>query len=153
MKLRVILIGAAVVASFGCVERSLKITTEPQGALVWLNDREIGRTPVTVPFEWYGDYDVIIRKEGSETLKTHQRVKAPWYEYPPFDLFAEVFWPATIYDTHAWHFELAPAEEVSEEALLDRAVSLRREARGEAAPVTEPLEAPVNEAVEEPTQE
>ncbi|MCP4263659.1 MAG: PEGA domain-containing protein, partial [Planctomycetes bacterium] len=40
----------------GCVERKLTINTEPQGALVILNDEEIGTSPVTVSFEWYGDY-------------------------------------------------------------------------------------------------
>jgi len=31
----------------GCVERKLTINTEPQGALVVLNDEEIGQSPVT----------------------------------------------------------------------------------------------------------
>jgi len=51
----------------GCVERRLTINTEPQGALVILNDEEIGESPVTVNFNWYGDYWVRIRKEGYET--------------------------------------------------------------------------------------
>ncbi|HQI29243.1 MAG TPA: PEGA domain-containing protein, partial [Sedimentisphaerales bacterium] len=40
----------------GCVERRLTIYTEPPGAIVTLNDQEIGVSPVTVPFNWYGDY-------------------------------------------------------------------------------------------------
>ena len=57
----------------GCVERRLTINTEPQGALVVLNDEEIGQSPVTVSFNWYGDYNVRISKEGFETLNTHRK--------------------------------------------------------------------------------
>lgn len=46
------------VAGFGCVERTITITSEPSGALVHLNDEEVGRTPLTVPFTFYGVYDV-----------------------------------------------------------------------------------------------
>ena len=60
----------------GCVERRLTINTKPQGALVTLNDEEIGESPVTVNFNWYGDYCVRISKEGYETLNTHQDLKA-----------------------------------------------------------------------------
>ena len=48
----------------GCVERELTINTNPSGAVVLLNDEEIGVSPVTVPFNWYGDYNVTIRKQG-----------------------------------------------------------------------------------------
>jgi hypothetical protein len=36
----------------GCVERELTINTKPEGALVILNDEEIGTSPVTVSFNW-----------------------------------------------------------------------------------------------------
>ncbi len=48
----------------GCVERTITITSDPPYALVWLNDEEIGRTPVTVPFTFYGKYDVRLIHEG-----------------------------------------------------------------------------------------
>ena len=50
----------------GCVERRLTINTKPQGAVVALNDEEIGESPVSVNFNWYGDYCVRISKEGYE---------------------------------------------------------------------------------------
>ena len=56
----------------GCVERRLTIVTEPEEAIVWLNDEEIGVTPVTVNFNWYGDYSVRIEKPGYEILNTHR---------------------------------------------------------------------------------
>ncbi len=57
----------AVTILSGCVERKLTINTAPPGAMVVLNDEEIGTSPVTVSFEWYGDYNVRVSKEGFET--------------------------------------------------------------------------------------
>jgi hypothetical protein len=48
----------------GCVERTISITSEPEGALVYLNDEEVGRTPVSVPFTFYGVYDVRLEHEA-----------------------------------------------------------------------------------------
>src|SRR5437016_3013952 len=70
----------------GCVERTLTVQTNPPGALVYLNDQEFGRTPVTRDFLWYGNYDVEVRKEGYRTIKTHQWLVAPAYQWVPFDL-------------------------------------------------------------------
>ena len=61
----------------GCVERKLTINTNPSGALVLLNDEEIGVSPATVSFNWYGDYNVTIRKHGYETLQTHRKLASP----------------------------------------------------------------------------
>ena len=59
----------------GCVERQLTIKTIPAGALVTLNDEEIGPSPVTTSFNWYGDYNVRISKDGYETLKPTASLK------------------------------------------------------------------------------
>jgi hypothetical protein len=56
-----IVIGASTLV--GCVERTISITSEPRGALVYLNDEEVGRTPVSVPFTYYGVYDVRLERE------------------------------------------------------------------------------------------
>jgi len=131
MRMQMLVIGSVVCVVFGCVQRSVKITTSAPKALVWLNDREVGRTPVTVPFHWYGDYDVVIRKKGFQTLKGHRRLKPPWYQVPPFDFVAELLIPTTIYDEHSWHFELTGEQAVGEQDLIDRAVAIRAEAGGE----------------------
>ncbi|MHC4460293.1 MAG: PEGA domain-containing protein [Planctomycetota bacterium] len=110
----------------GCVERNLTINTQPQGALVVLNDEEIGTSPVTVSFEWYGDYDVRISKEGFETLKTHRNLKAPWYDNFPFDFFAWLN-PERIVDEYEWTFDLAPKKVISREALIQNAEELKEQ--------------------------
>jgi len=110
----------------GCVERKLTINTQPQGALVVLNDEEIGASPVTVSFEWYGDYDVRISKEGFETLKTHRNLKAPWYDNFPFDLFTWLN-PERTVDEYEWTFELSPKKEISREELIQNAEELKEQ--------------------------
>jgi hypothetical protein len=111
----------------GCVERRLTINTEPQGALIVLNDEEIGESPVTVSFEWYGDYNVRISKPGFETLKTHRELKGPWYDMFPFDFFAQILNPNRIVDSYEWTFELAPRKEISREALIQDAEELKKQ--------------------------
>ena len=111
----------------GCVERKLTINTEPQGAIVFLNDEEIGISPVTVSFEWYGDYNVRVSKEGFETLKTHRKLKGPWYDYFPFDFFAQLIYPGRIADSYEWTFELAPQEYPTREELIQNALELKKQ--------------------------
>jgi hypothetical protein len=110
------------------VRRTLTINSDPQGALVYLNDAEVGRTPVSVDFLWYGEYDVILRKEGYATLQTSERIPEPWYQIPPIDFFAEVCWPGQIHDQHAVAYALEPAVPPDREELLQRAEALRAEA-------------------------
>jgi len=111
----------------GCVERRLTINTQPQGALVVLNDEEIGASPVTVSFEWYGDYNVRISKEGFETLKTHRKLKAPWYDAFPFDFFAQILNPKRIVDSYEWTFKLAPQKQPTREELIQNAEELKNQ--------------------------
>ncbi len=111
----------------GCVERRLTINTQPQGALVVLNDEEIGTSPVTVSFEWYGDYDVRISKEGFETLKTHRKLESPWYDAFPFDFFAQILNPDRIVDSYEWTFKLAPQEQPTREELIQNAEELKKQ--------------------------
>ena len=113
----------------GCVERNLTINTEPQGALVILNDEEIGTSPVTVSFEWYGDYWVRISKEGYESLNTHRPLKRPWYDYFPFDFFAQIINPNRIVDSYEWTFPLEPKKQISREELIQAAEKLEKQLR------------------------
>ncbi len=77
--------------STGCVEQLLTIDSDPSGAVVTLNDQEVGRTPVTTNFKWYGFYEAEVRKDGYQTLKTTSPVIAPWWQWVPFDLCTKSF--------------------------------------------------------------
>jgi len=119
-------LGLAVVLLAGCVERRLTINTQPPGATVILNDQEIGTSPVTVPFNWYGDYWVRISKEGCETLNTHRKLKPPLHDYPPFDFFVEVLYPGRIVNAYEWTFELAPKQYPTRDELIEHAEMIKQ---------------------------
>jgi hypothetical protein len=117
----------ALIALCGCVERELTIKTNPEGALVVLNDEEIGLSPVTVNFNWYGDYCVRITKEGYETLDTHRDLKGPWYDGFPFDFFAQILNPNRIVNSYEWTFFLSPKRQMSREELIQNAQELQKQ--------------------------
>jgi len=113
-----ILVASASLA--GCVERELTITSTPPGALVFMSDVEKGRTPLTTDFTWYGDYEIILRHQGYQTLQTHAQINAPLYEIPPFDLMSAIV-PWTYHDRRYLHFEMAELAPSSDEKLIKRA--------------------------------
>ena len=124
-------IACGVMLLAGCVERKLTIVTEPSEAVVWLNDEEIGVTPVTVNFNWYGDYNVRIEKPGFEILNTHRLLKPPAHDRFPLDFFAEVLWPKTIENSYTWKFDLGPYQQVPAEELIKQAGHMRDQANNE----------------------
>lgn len=107
----------------GCVRRELTVTTEPAGALVYLNGREAGRTPFTTDFTYYGNYDVQIRRDGSEPLVTSKKIIAPWWQWFPIDFFAELA-PWKPVDKQAMHFDLQPRQPLDAKQLIERAEEL-----------------------------
>jgi PEGA domain len=119
----------------GCVERRMVITSEPEGALVTLNDVEVGSTPCEVDFTYFGVYDVRLKKEGFEPLATKAEAKAPFHEWPVIDLVAMAI-PVKKRTKVEWHFILEPVVE-------DRAMLIQRaeELRGQ-MPAGEPAASP-----------
>ena len=115
--------------SFGCVKRTLSITTTPPNALVWLNDREIGRTPLSVDFLYYGEYDIRIQHDETESVMTSRWLRAPWWDMPFIDIGAEVL-PFQLDSVPSWHFDLRPRNDSVEE-LVDRATQFRFQERSE----------------------
>ena len=107
----------------GCVRRTITITTDPPGTIVWLNDREVGRSPVDVDFDYYGTYDVRLEREGYEPQMTSGDAQAPWWDNVGLDLVAEVL-PFPIHSRVEWHYTLEPIDD-DPEALVRRARELR----------------------------
>jgi len=111
----------------GCVERRLTINTAPPGATVLLNDQDVGKSPVTVPFNWYGDYSVRISMDGYETLDTHRKLRAPLHDYFPFDFFAQIVYPGRIVDSYEWNFELETKQYPTRDEVIEAGQVLRSE--------------------------
>lgn len=134
-----LLLGCAL--SCGCVQRRLTINSNPAGALVRIDNEDIGVTPVSTSFVYYGTRKVQLIKPGFETLTVLQRIKAPWYELPGIDFFSEHLSPHEIRDERNLFYELKPAVVVPNSQLLQRAEQLRQNARAGAMELAPP---PVN---------
>lgn len=125
VRVLILTITVGCIALGGCVERKLTVQSKPEGALVFLNNQEIGRTPLTREFTYYGNVDAQVRMEGYQTLKTSKQVTAPWWQWPPLDLVAEVL-PFRFKDERTIAFTLQPAVQSDDPApLIDRATELR----------------------------
>jgi hypothetical protein len=137
-------VAGALLLAAGCAHRSVNITSQPIGALVYINGVEAGRTPMKYDFDLYGDFDVILRMEGYQTLKTHQNIKTPIHEFPPFDLLSELFGVREKYD---WNFEMTPVkqESVDPQTLIAQGTeykTLLESSEYTRAPQTRPLTRP-----------
>ena len=120
-----------IISGCGGVQRQLTIKTEPSEALVVLNDEEVGLSPVTVSFNWYGDYSVRISKPGCQTLNTHRELVAPWYDEFPFDFIASFCWAERTVDSYEWMFELSPYEPPQRDGLIEAAQKFQSQAAAE----------------------
>ena len=109
----------------GCVERTISIRSEPSGALVHLNDEEVGRTPLTVPFTFYGTYAVRLEKQGYETLHAESKANPPWWDLPGPDVVAEAM-PGDPDVRLNWAYKMKPAESAAPDELINRAKRLRQ---------------------------
>jgi hypothetical protein len=129
----------------GCVHRQFTVTTAipgipgDAGAIVQVNGKTVGATPVDVPFTYYGTYRLTILRDGLQTLVVDQPVPAPWYEYFPFEFFSEHLNPWTIRDHRRFHFDLKPLQVPPPEAVLDRSNQLREEGKVTGVPVSSPV--------------
>jgi len=132
------IVGTLVAALSGCAQKVIEITTEPSGALVTLNDVPVGRTPLQTEFTYYGDYDVQVRKDGFEPLRTKATAWTPIYERAPLDLASA---PIPYETVIKWHFKLEPTLEKTEpklqfeDGLIGRAKGLREQIEEPAKPV------------------
>lgn len=129
----------------GCLERTIRVTSDPPGALVWLNDVEIGRTPAEARFKFYGTYDVRLELAGYEPVHEGREAVAPLHEYPGPDVIASA-WPGRIRNTVEWHFELEASpvslDPGAEAEMVERARALRERLGPAPIAIGEPGEEP-----------
>jgi hypothetical protein len=111
----------------GCVRRRLNVRTNPPGALVYVDNQQIGTTPCSVDFTYYGTREIRLIKPGFETLTVNQPIPTPWYQIPPIDFVSENLVPTKIRDNRTVTYDLAPQLVVPKEQLLDRANQLRQD--------------------------
>jgi len=119
----------AVTAPTGCVRRRMTVRSNPPGAVVFVDERRIGVTPVSTSFTYYGTRNVQVVKDGYETVTEPHKFRTPWYQYPVVDFFAENLWPFEVRDERVLDFNLAPQQTVPPTQVIQRAEQLRSEAQ------------------------
>lgn len=109
----------------GCVQRRMTIRSNPPGALVYVDDYQIGTTPVSTDFVYYGTRKIRLVKDGFETLTVRQPLPVPWYEVFPLDFVSENLWPWEIRDERVVDLAMVPAEAQPAELVVARAQTAR----------------------------
>lgn len=133
-----------ITAATGCVQRRMTIRSNPPGALVYVDDYQIGTTPVSTDFVYYGTRKIRLIKDGYETLTVRQPFPMPWYQVFPLDFVTETIWPGEIRDERVVDLAMVPAGQMPAEAVVGRAELARRSAgSGPPAPVGPVMVAPV----------
>ncbi len=113
----------------GCVSRRLMVQSNPPGAMVLLEGKEVGYTPAGIDFTYYGTRQLTLIKDGYETKTQLVPVRAPWYQWPGIDFFSDNLLPGRITDRRSVQFELEPKRMVPNQELLNRGQILRNEAQ------------------------
>lgn len=132
----------------GCVRRRMTIRSNPAGATVSLDNKEIGKTPLTADFTHYGNRKFRLVKDGFETKEVILPVKAPWYEWPGLDFVSEVLLPGQLKDHKYYEIDMQPQRIIPQSELLGEADEMRRLTHsGRATRLTDPLELPTQPEV------
>jgi len=128
---RALLLAALALAATACqVRHELIVVSEPPGAEVRLDEKAVGRTPITIPYEHGGTRGLTLYRPGRATQFRRVDLHSPWYATFPLDFVSELMFGWAWSDVHRIEVTL-PREDVrvtadDVEALLTRAESLRR---------------------------
>lgn len=119
-----------VATSTGCqsVQRRMTIRSNPEGALLIVDGREVGYTPASVDFTYYATREVKLIKDGYETLTVHQAYKKPWYQWPGIEFVSDNFLPVTVTNRHDITYSMAPRVVQPPEGIRNRAEEFRSRA-------------------------
>lgn len=109
----------------GCVQRRMTIRSNPPGALVYVDDYQLGTTPVSHDFVYYGTRKIRLVKDGYETLTVRQPFPLPWYQYFPLDFVTENLLPWEVRDERVVDLAMQPAAATPPESVVARAEQAR----------------------------
>lgn len=122
---RLACVGLIVLAATGCVRRRLTVRSNPPGAACYVDNQQIGTTPCSMDYVYYGTREIRLVAPGYETLTVNQELVPPWYEWPGIDLISEVLVPTRLEDSRTVEFNL-PRERIEPVgAVIERAEQLR----------------------------
>ncbi|HWL09120.1 MAG TPA: PEGA domain-containing protein [Planctomicrobium sp.] len=92
----------------GCVSRRMTVRSDPPGALVEVDGKRIGVTPVSMDFTYYGTREFTLSHPGFETLTVQQPVRRPFYQKVPLDFVTNHFMLFRVTDRHDFTYIMQP---------------------------------------------
>jgi len=113
----------------GCVSRRMLIQSNPPGAMILVDGKEVGYTPTGVDFTYYGTRQVTAIKDGYETKTQMVPLRAPWYQWPVIEFFSDNLMLGRVTDRHEFQFNLEPKRIVPDQEILNRGQQLRNESQ------------------------
>jgi len=117
-------------ASTGCVQRILQIESAPPGASVHINGEAAGKTPLEHPFNFYGEFEIVLRLPDHRSMRIIHDASAPWYAYFPVDLVVEFLLPIfPIRDVHRVEATLEKTGKIDEALRKDLDARVKAETR------------------------
>lgn len=114
----------------GCqsMHRRMTVHSDPPGAMVLVDGEERGHTPMSMDFTYYATREIMLVKDGYETLTLFQTVPTPWYQYFPLDFVSDNFLPFKVTNRHEFTYKMQPQIAPSTEHLYDVGEAMRAEA-------------------------
>ena len=112
----------------------MTVMSNPPGATVYLDDKEIGRTPFSTNFNHYGKREFRVVKQGYETKTELVPVRAPWYQWVGFDFVSEVLLPGKLTDHKYFEFDLQQERIVPGPEIVTRAEQFKQTAHADGMP-------------------
>ncbi len=113
----------------GCVRRRMTVRSNPVGARGYVDDRQIGITPFSTEFTYYGTRKIHMERDGMKSVTVERTFHAPWYQWPVIDFFAETLWPWEVRDEREVVVQMEPQAAADPQQLLGRASAMRDEAQ------------------------
>jgi len=111
------------------VRRRVTIRSNPPGAVVYIDDQEIGVTPVSTTFTFYGTRKIQLIKDQFEIVTVKRTFNPPWYQLPVLDFIYENLVFQEVRDERVLDFKLVPQKNRKNSDLIQRGLQLRQRAQ------------------------
>jgi hypothetical protein len=125
MKLLILTLGFLTIL-YGCADRRIIIRSEPEGAKVIVDSKEMGVTPCSFPFTYYGTREIILKKNGYQTMRILKQINAPFIHIFPFDVLI-LFVPYPLKDHRDFSYILVAYNKSDVKDILKRGDDLKKQ--------------------------
>ena len=114
----------------GCVQRILRIESDPPGASVYVNGEAAGKTPLEHPFDFYGKFEIVLRHADHQSKRIVHEASPPWYAYFPMDMIVEFLLPIfPLHDVHRIEASLQKTGKIDDALRKELDTRVRSETR------------------------